>query len=117
MGSGCAPSCTLSSVSAEKDLERGRGEFCLGTAWRGGGAVAHTIFLGGVTPSFHTLLHLTLSSLLRDGRRRELGPWVLGGSCRIFCLGSLFSSLLPNITPNQVGNVQRSCLHPDRQAG
>lgn len=51
MGSGYGPSCTLSSVSAEKDLERGRGEFCLGTAWRGGGAVAHTIFLGGVTPS------------------------------------------------------------------
>lgn len=47
MGLGRACSCTLSSFSAEKDLERSHVEFRLRTAWWAGGAV----FLGGMTPS------------------------------------------------------------------
>lgn len=70
---------------------------------------------GSTTPHSTYPFPSLCSSLLRDGKRRELGPWVLGGGCKVFCLGSLFDSLLPTITPNQAGNTQMSCLHPDRQ--
>lgn len=43
-------SCTLSSFSAGRDLEQSCVQFCLRTACRVQGAVAHTICLGGMTP-------------------------------------------------------------------
>lgn len=56
MGLGCACSCTLSSFFAEKDLECSHVELRLRATWQVGGAVAHAVFLGGMTPSSSLVL-------------------------------------------------------------